>query len=109
MSVPIDRGRHFPPFTAFCRARFRHRFERTADPQLGALLEEATRYPGPAAEGAAPREVVVPLRVRVGDQELSFFSIAASVVSAVDVTVDDLHIEAFYPADAVTAAAIKQA
>lgn len=103
------RIRNLGQWRSFLLGQVRHRFERTADPQLGALLEEATRYPGPDAAGAAPREVVVPLRLGVGDQELSFFSIAASVVSAVDVTVDDLHIEAFYPADAATAAAITQA
>ncbi|WP_426187055.1 helix-turn-helix domain-containing protein [Microbacterium sp. TWP3-1-2b2] len=99
------RIRNLGQWRSFLLGQVRHRFERTADPQLGELLEEAGRYPGPDAERAAPRDVVVPLRLSVGDEELSFFSIAASVVSAMDVTVDDLHIEAFYPADATTAAA----
>ena len=65
------------------------------------------------AAGYAPQYLERDLRspephaiASVGGQELSFFSIAASVVSAVDVTVDDLHIEAFHPADAATAAAV---
>jgi hypothetical protein len=37
---------------------------------------------------------------------LSFFSISASVSTATDVTVEELVIEAFYPADATTAAAL---
>lgn len=34
---------------------------------------------------------------RRGDQELSFFSITASVSAATDVTVEEPAIEAFYP------------
>lgn len=80
---------------------------RTADTQLAELLEEASGYPGPETEPATARDVVVPLRLVVAGDELSFFSIASSVVSATDVTVDDLHIEAFYPADAATAEALR--
>jgi hypothetical protein len=50
---------------------------------------------------------VLPLRYRHGDQELSFFSISATVGTATDVTVEELTIEAFYPADAATAAALR--
>ena len=51
-------------------------------------------------------DVVLPLRYRVGDQELSFFSISAVVGTAADVTVEELAIEAFYPADAETKRAL---
>lgn len=102
------RIRNLGQWRAFLLGQVRHRFARTADAQLGELLEEVEGYPGPDAERAAPGDVVVPLRLCVGGDELSFFSIAASVVSAVDVTVDDLHIEAFYPADAATADALRR-
>jgi hypothetical protein len=49
---------------------------------------------------------VLPLRYRQGDRELSFFSISAAVGTATDVTVEELAIEAFYPADAATIAAL---
>jgi len=49
---------------------------------------------------------VLPLRYRAGGQELSFFSISAVVGTAADVTVEELAIEAFYPADAATSAAL---
>jgi MmyB-like transcription regulator ligand binding domain len=58
-------------------------------------------------EAASPTGVVLPLRYRQGDQELSFFSISATVGTATDVTVEELTIEAFYPADAATAAALR--
>ncbi|HUZ24896.1 MAG TPA: hypothetical protein VMV07_14155 [Streptosporangiaceae bacterium] len=51
--------------------------------------------------------MVLPLRYRLGDQELSLFSISAAVGTATDVTVEELAIEAFYPADAPTAAALR--
>ena len=44
-----------------------------------------------------------PLRCRRGGQELALFSISAAVDTATDVTVEELAIEAFYPADAATA------
>ena len=95
---------------AFLLSQVRHRFERTADPRLQELLNEVGSYPSEqrAQTRAVTGDVVVPLRLLVGNAELSFFSIAASVMSAADVTVDDLHIEAFYPADSVTALAIQQ-
>jgi hypothetical protein len=48
-----------------------------------------------------------PARVRRGERELSFFSISAVVGTATDVTVEELAIETFYPADAATAAALR--
>ena len=57
-------------------------------------------------EAPSRTDVVLPLRYRQGEQELSFFSIAASVESATDITIDELQIEAFYPADEVTLKAL---
>ena len=53
--------------------------------------------------------VVLPLRYRYGDQELAMFSISAAVGTATDVTVEELAIESFYPADATTAATLRRA
>jgi hypothetical protein len=49
---------------------------------------------------------VVPLRYRTNGRELSFLSITAVVGTPLDVTVSELAIESFYPADAATAAAL---
>ena len=54
-------------------------------------------------EATSPAGVVLPLRYRRGGQELALFSISAAVGTATDVTVEELAIEAFYPADAATA------
>lgn len=89
--------------------QLRHRALALADQRLSDLHQELLEYPGGAAEAAlVPSDaVVLPLRYRLGDHELSFFSISAVVGTAADVTVDELAIEAFYPADAATAAALR--
>ena len=89
-------------------SQLRHRAEALADERLSDLHDEVLGYPGGTADTTASAgAVVLPLRYRHGDQELSFFSISAVVGAAADVTVDELAIEAFYPADAATAAALR--
>jgi transcriptional regulator with XRE-family HTH domain len=78
----------------------------TGDPALAALHEELVAYPGgePAqAVDLAAGEIAVPLRLRAGDGELAFISTVTTFGTAVDVTVAELSIEAFFPADATTA------
>ena len=88
--------------------QLQHRAQALADPRLSDLRDELLGYPGGTAVAHPPAgAVVLPLRYRHGDEELSFFSISAVVGTATDVTVDELAIEAFYPADATTAAALR--
>jgi hypothetical protein len=49
----------------------------------------------------------VPLRLRRGGRELVFLSTATTFGTAVDVTVAELSIESFFPADALTAEAMR--
>jgi transcriptional regulator with XRE-family HTH domain len=70
----------------------------TGDPDLAALLEELAALPGPPGE-PGPHEVFVPLNV----DGLSFLSTRTTFATALDVTVSELAIEAFFPADAKTA------
>jgi transcriptional regulator with XRE-family HTH domain len=85
--------------------QLRHRAEALADTRLAELHAELVTYPGGLAESVPSDGVVLPLRYRRGDRELAFFSISATVGTATDVTVHELAIEAFYPADAATSAA----
>jgi transcriptional regulator with XRE-family HTH domain len=87
-------------------SRLLRQAQASGDQRLAALHEELLGYPGgtPAAHPAT--DVVVPLRYRAGDTELSFFSITAVFGTPLDVTVDELAIESFYPADEQTAAAL---
>lgn len=66
-------------------------------------------YPGPrAAPGTGlAGQVAVPLRLRAGDRELAFISTVATFGTAVDITVAELAIESFFPADASTAEAVR--
>ncbi len=45
--------------------------------------------------------------MRYKDRELAFFSIVASFGTPNDITVDELAIESFFPADEATAAALR--
>lgn len=52
---------------------------------------------------------MLPLRLRTDAGELSFLTMASRVETARDVTVDELTVEIFYPADDATAAALATA
>jgi transcriptional regulator with XRE-family HTH domain len=80
----------------------------TADERLAALLEEVSSYPGETAEVHGPGgEIAVPLLWDAGGQELAFFSTIATFGTAVDITLAELSIEAFFPADEATAAYLR--
>jgi transcriptional regulator with XRE-family HTH domain len=84
----------------------------SGDPALAALFEELSGLPGggPAeAFDPASAEVAVPLRLRAGDGELAFLSTNTTFGTAVDITVAELSIESFFPADAATAEAMRRA
>jgi transcriptional regulator with XRE-family HTH domain len=90
--------------------RLRRRVALTADDELERLHRELAGYPGiaagaPAHETAAA-DIVLPLRIRRDGGELSFLSTISTFGTAVDVTLAELAIEAFYPADDATAAAL---
>jgi transcriptional regulator with XRE-family HTH domain len=78
--------------------------EATGDAALHALREELEAYPGPLGE-PAPHEVFVPLEI----DGLRFLSTRTSFSTALDVTVSELAIESFFPADAHTAKAVQDA
>ncbi|HST40246.1 MAG TPA: helix-turn-helix transcriptional regulator [Conexibacter sp.] len=83
----------------------------TGDGGLKELLEEVAAYQGepPAAAGHdLAGQIAVPLRLRHGDAELAFISIVATFGTAVDITVAELSIESFFPADAATADAVRR-
>jgi transcriptional regulator with XRE-family HTH domain len=85
--------------------RLRRHIELTADERLSELYDEVSAYPGDTAEVHGPGgEVAVPLRWDAGGRELSFFSTIATFGTAVDITLAELSIEAFFPADDATSA-----
>jgi transcriptional regulator with XRE-family HTH domain len=97
---------NLPEWRAHLLARLHRQAEATGDPRLTALHDELTAYPGGQAQPPLPADVVVPLRYRTPRAELSFLSITAVIGTPMDVTVEELAIESFYPADAETAKAL---
>lgn len=90
---------NLPQWRAHLLGQVRRRAEHTGGPRLHELYVELAGYPGGIDPDLAPSNVVLPLRLRHPDGELSLISIAAVVETAADVTVSDLTIETFYPAD----------
>lgn len=101
---------NFPEYAAHLVARLRRQVDHTADPVLTALLEEACEHTGTNAAEAdhGPDEVVLPMRLRLGSDELTLFSTIAVFGAPREVTLDELAIEAFYPADDATAAILQR-
>jgi transcriptional regulator with XRE-family HTH domain len=91
--------------------RLRRQVALAADPALARLYEELRGYPcdqpEPEAELPGPGAVVVPLRVRHGERELAFFSTVATFGTPLDVTVAEIVIESFFPADSETASVLR--
>lgn len=99
----------------------------TRDPALRALLDEVSSYPNIAALDGGWRTrssvptVVVPLRMRVpadGRESdgpdarstvvQSWFSTNTSIGTPADITLDELHVELFHPADEATAEMVRR-
>ncbi|PTQ95932.1 Xre family transcriptional regulator [Paraburkholderia sp. GV068] len=94
-------------------ARLQRQIDVSADDTLSALRDELAAYPSPlgaAAPDAADsplNQIAVPLRLRTPLGVLSFFSTTTVFGTPVDVTLSELAIEAFFPADPQTAAALR--
>ena len=97
---------NLPEWRAHLLSRLHRQAQATGDQRLAALHDELAAYPGGQSQLPKTTDVVVPLRYRADDGELSFISITAVVGTPMDVTVEELAIESFYPADEATAAAL---
>ncbi len=92
-------------------SRLRRQINLTADADLTALYDELRGYPcdqpEPEVELPGPGDIAVPLRVRAdehsGGHELTFLSTMSTFGTPLDITVAELSIESFFPADDATA------
>ncbi len=92
--------------------RLRRQIEVTADAALVALRQELVAFAAPASHRTEPggREyagILIPLQLRTPAGVLSFFSTTTVFGTPSDITLSELALEAFYPADAATAAALR--
>jgi transcriptional regulator with XRE-family HTH domain len=89
--------------------RLRRQVDLSADPVLAELLAELRGYPAPSRSGRASNGalgefggVVVPLRLVHDAGVLCFFSTTTVFGTPLDITLAELALEAFFPADAGT-------
>jgi hypothetical protein len=83
----------------------------TGDRELTALHEELLGYPGAGdSVPGAPIgvDIAVPLRLRTAGGELAFISTVTTFGTPLDVTVAEMTIESFLPANAETVAALQR-
>jgi transcriptional regulator with XRE-family HTH domain len=104
---------NFAEWRAHLLARLRRQIEITADPVLVQLNEEASGYPVPLApprpgRGQEADQLFVPLRLKTKAGTLAFVSTTTVFGTPIDVTLAELAIEAFLPADAATADTLRQ-
>ena len=97
--------------------RLHRQVEVSADPILDALLAELRDYPSPVHERSATvagsvdpvdNGVFIPFQLATDGGVLSFISTTTVFGTPVDVTVSELALECFFPADDFTAAYLRQ-
>ena len=95
-------------------ARLRHQIDLTADAALVELMRELSEYPVPSRGRAGALRpdrdyagVVVPLQLLTEGGTLSFFSTTTIFGTPIDITLAELAIESFFPANAATATALR--
>jgi transcriptional regulator with XRE-family HTH domain len=95
-------------------SRLRREIETTSDPDLESLYRELVSYPGAAderdrAELPQPEDILLMHELRLDGTDLALFCTFSTFGTARDLTLAELTIVAFYPADAQTAAALTAA
>jgi transcriptional regulator with XRE-family HTH domain len=90
--------------------RLHRQCEATADPELIKLYNDLKAFPLPARAAPLPPDnnVAIPLKLRHNGEVLSFISTTMVFGTPVDVTLSELALETFFPADDLTAARMRQ-
>ncbi|WP_239126612.1 helix-turn-helix domain-containing protein [Asanoa siamensis] len=90
---------------AVFRARVARQLAAAPDPELRALYEELLGpWPHDGVDRPVLSDVVIPMIIRVDGQELRLFSTITTFGTPLDITLDEVAIESYYPADAESAA-----
>jgi transcriptional regulator with XRE-family HTH domain len=108
------RIRNYAQWRALVVRRVRRQLERTAAPGLVELLGEIESYPAPegtprSVDGTAVNDLVMPLVLNTDFGELSLLYTVTLFGAPRDVTLDEIAIETFFPADPATAALLRAA
>jgi transcriptional regulator with XRE-family HTH domain len=101
---------NFPEYAAHLVDRLRREALSYADERLLALHDELCSYPGVAGSPSpadTAGQVFVPMVLRTGEGVLTFFSMLSTFGTARDITLEELAVESFFPADEATAAVLR--
>jgi transcriptional regulator with XRE-family HTH domain len=106
------RIRNYAQWRSHVVARIRRQLERTTADGLAELLEEICGYPAPAERQLDPidpseHDVVVPMVLASPAGDLRFGYVLTVFGAPRDVTLDEVAIETFFPADETTASFIR--
>ena len=98
----------FATFSGHILGRLRRQVALTGDEELTALYDELVTYPGVSTVEPWTEHpgVVLPVRVHTSLGVLSFFTTIATFGTAADVTLAELSVEQFFPADEATRQAL---
>jgi transcriptional regulator with XRE-family HTH domain len=103
------RCENLPEWRAHLLHRLRQQVELTADPKLIALQKEMLSYPAPPEAHTPPLgdSIIVPFKVRIRQGLLTFGSTTMVFGTPVDITLSELAVETFFPADKETDAIVR--
>lgn len=88
--------------------RLHHQCEATADPELLKLYDDLRAFKIPARSAPITSDsVAIPFKMRYEGEVLSFFSTTMVFGTPVDITLSELALETFFPADELTAARMR--
>ena len=103
------RSRNFADWSPYLLRNLERTLVRHGSPALRQLAEEAEGWPGIPPRRAWSRftddeitEAVMTWHVTAGSRELSFFTMMSTLGTPLDITLAELAIEMFFPADAAT-------
>nr|WP_199044978.1 helix-turn-helix transcriptional regulator [Dyella sp. ASV24] len=102
--------RNLPIWRAHLLDRLRRQIDATNDPGLISLLHELQGYPGDDAlsHDIVRGEIAIPMELAMGDTVLSMLSTTTVFGTPMDVTLAELALEAFVPANESTANVLRE-
>jgi transcriptional regulator with XRE-family HTH domain len=102
------RVRNLPEWGRHITSNLRSQLARSPDPSLKALLAELDGYLPPLPDDVGVLGFAVPLELASADGELRLITTLTSFATAADVTLAELQLEAFLPADEFTAEVLRR-
>jgi len=102
------RVRNLPEWGRHITENLRAQLGRSPDPSLDALLVELEGYLPPLAPHTDVLGFAMPLELDSADGDLRLITTLTSFATATDVTLAELHLEAFLPADDRTAEVLRR-